>query len=65
MLPKLPKEFQTTMLLTFDGRNTATEMLFLYDYYRSKAELIIYENGNQFRRIYYFQENEIILIKGK
>lgn len=36
----------------------------LYDSFRQRAEIILEQNGIQFRRVYYFDENELIEVTG-
>lgn len=44
--------------------NTTTDAIILYDSFRKKGELVVYMNGLEFRRVYYFEEDEILNIKG-
>ena len=42
---------------------SSSDALIIYDSKRKKGELIVEEYGNVFRRVYYFDENEILIIK--
>ena len=37
----------------------------LYDSFKQRAEIILEQNGIQFRRVYYFDKNEFFLVSGK
>ena len=46
-----------------NNRNESSDVLLLYDSFRHRAEIILAQNGITFRRIYYFDTNEIFLIR--
>ena len=58
-LPNFPNEFETRILMT-NARNLTSDVLLLYDSYERKAELIVEERGISYKRLYYFDANEII-----
>lgn len=69
MLPKLPSEFQTILVGSFNLGTTeqkATSSLILYDYNDRRAELItndFFNNTNKrIRQIYYYDKNEFFTI---
>jgi hypothetical protein len=68
-LPKLPQEFQTRLVGSFNfgiAEQKATNSLILYDLNDRRAELIVndfFNNTNkQIRQIYYYDKNEFFTI---
>jgi len=68
-LPKLPQEFQTRLVGSFNSgiaEQKATSSLILYDLNDRRAELIVndfFNNTNkQLRQIYYYDKNEFFSI---
>jgi hypothetical protein len=58
-LPRFPNEFETKVMLSSNGLNVSSDVVILFDTYRQRGELIISENGNTLRRIYYFEQDEV------
>ena len=52
-------------MITSTDQNTSSDAVVIYDSFRRKGELVISENGFTFRRVYYFDEDEILLIISK
>ena len=63
-MPIFPKEFETRVVMSSQDSNETTDAVIIYDSFRKKGELVIFMNGLQFKRIYYFDEDEILNIKG-
>jgi hypothetical protein len=58
-LPRFPNEFETKVMMSSNGLNVSSDVVILFDTYRQRGELIISENGNTLRRIYYFEQDEV------
>lgn len=58
-MPRFPNEFETKVMLSSNGLNVSSDVVILFDTYRQRGELIISENGNTLRRIYYFEQDEV------
>ena len=66
-MPKIPKEFQTHLVGSFSqgtdsGKPKAASYLILYDFFDRRAELIISEDTQRTRQIYYYDKNEFFTI---
>ncbi len=58
-MPRFPNEFETKVMMSSNGLNVSSDVVILFDTYRQRGELIISENGNTLRRIYYFEQDEV------
>ena len=49
-------------MMSSNALNVSSDVTILFDSYRQRSELIIFENGNSLRRVYYFDQDEVKIL---